>query len=121
MCGGGTLPFRPTASINANCPCVSSPVARNVSRCPLYQTDCFKDCRTRPNAARCSVPAVALNGVAMIGSVRFELKSATQPERGKAAQAARRANCQEDKQLRRYRRFAVGSVRAVFVEVQLTL
>src|ERR1700674_1785992 len=88
MCGGGTLPFLPTASINANRPCVSSPVARNVNSCPLYQTDCFKDCRPRPNAVRCSVPTVALNGVAMIGSFRFELKSATQPERGNAAQAA---------------------------------
>jgi hypothetical protein len=54
----------------------------------------------------------------MIGSFRFELKSAKQPERGKPLKL-QKSNCEEDKQLRRYRRFAVGSVRAVFVEVQL--
>src|SRR6516225_6898806 len=50
MCGGGTLPFLATASINANCPCVASAVARNVISEPLYQTDRSKDCRPRPNA-----------------------------------------------------------------------
>src|SRR5262252_10883560 len=51
MCLGGTLPLRATCSINANCPLVSSPVARNVSSQPLYQTDRSSDCRPLPNAA----------------------------------------------------------------------
>src|SRR5215469_14412010 len=51
MCGGGTLPLLPTASINANCPCVSSPVAKKVISEPLYQTECSRDCRPRLNAS----------------------------------------------------------------------
>src|SRR5215472_8512295 len=45
MCGGGTLPLLATASINANCPWVSSPVARKVINEPLYQTERSRDCR----------------------------------------------------------------------------
>src|SRR5215472_7954557 len=51
MCLGGTLPFRATCSISANCPFVSSPVARNVNSQPLYQTDRSRDWRPLPNAA----------------------------------------------------------------------
>src|SRR5215469_17978996 len=50
MCGGGTLPLLATASINANCPCVSSPVARKVISQPLYQTERSRDCRPLLNA-----------------------------------------------------------------------
>src|SRR5215469_8363589 len=50
MCGGGTLPLLPTASINANCPCVSSPVARKVINEPLYQTERSRDWRPLLNA-----------------------------------------------------------------------
>src|SRR5215475_3195705 len=51
MCLGGTLPLRATCSMSANCPFVSSPVARNVNSQPLYQTDRSRDCRPVPNAA----------------------------------------------------------------------
>src|SRR5215471_466092 len=54
MCLGGTLPLRATCSINANCPFVSSPVARNVKSQPLYQTDRSRDWRPRPNATALS-------------------------------------------------------------------
>src|SRR5215472_8716920 len=50
MCGGGTLHLLATASINANCPCVSSPVARKVINEPLYQTERSRDCRLWLNA-----------------------------------------------------------------------
>src|SRR5215467_10834646 len=51
MCLGGTLPLRATCSMSANCPFVSSPVARNVNSQPLYQTDRSRDWRPVPNAA----------------------------------------------------------------------
>src|SRR5271169_2487284 len=64
MCGGGTLPFRPTCSCNANCPWVSSPVARNVSSQPLYQTDCSRDGRPLPNAMASLPPTFPVTCVA---------------------------------------------------------
>src|SRR5262245_59065694 len=72
MCGGGTLPFLATASINANCPCVSSAVARKVISQPLYQTDRSKDCRPRPNAMDSLTLMFTATCVAMTGSFRFE-------------------------------------------------
>src|SRR5215472_15013318 len=71
MCRGGTLPLRATCSIKANCPFVFSPVAKNVSSQPLYQTDCSTDCRPLPNATsspmavfsvRCSATTRSFDG-----------------------------------------------------------
>src|SRR5580765_8161934 len=69
MCRGGTLPLRAICSINANCPPVSLPVARNVSSHPLYQTDRSRDRRPLRKATSVAAPTFSVTGIAIMCSL----------------------------------------------------